>query len=116
MPLNQVQIGELRQKLEEAWSQVVSEIHKTMGLGASFHGDWVDRAANLESLEEELDIGEMERQRLLQIEEALTRMDTGEYGTCQKCGKDIPLERLQAVPEASFDAKCKAEMESTPEI
>lgn len=29
----------------------------------------------------------------------------GEYGICEKCGKEIPRERLEAIPEARFCLK-----------
>ena len=35
-----------------------------------------------------------------QVEIATQRLADGGYGTCVDCGKDIPAERLDAVPEA----------------
>jgi RNA polymerase-binding protein DksA len=32
------------------------------------------------------------------IDEALKRIDSGEYGRCRACGRDIPEERLEARP------------------
>ncbi len=37
---------------------------------------------------------------LLEIEDALGRIDEGTYGTCEACGKPIGEDRLQAVPWA----------------
>ena len=39
---------------------------------------------------------------LARVEHALTKIDNGIYGVCEKCGKDIPLERLKAIPEAEY--------------
>ena len=36
--------------------------------------------------------------QLAQIRDALARMDAGTYGKCERCGKDIPEARLNAVP------------------
>ena len=33
-----------------------------------------------------------------QVEKALARIESGEYGRCEVCGKEIPVERLEAVP------------------
>lgn len=44
-----------------------------------------------------------------QLVRALARIETGEYGTCETCGKEIPLERLQALPSASLCVTCKQE-------
>ncbi len=48
----------------------------------------------------------LQRQQLVR---ALGRIETGEYGTCEKCGKEIPIERLQALPSASLCVACKQE-------
>lgn len=37
---------------------------------------------------------------LEQVEIAQGRLEQGEYGKCVDCGRDIPPERLDAVPEA----------------
>jgi RNA polymerase-binding transcription factor DksA len=36
------------------------------------------------------------REQLRQIEKALARIESGEYGRCEICGKEIPVERLEA--------------------
>ncbi|MDX6396924.1 MAG: DnaK suppressor protein [Gaiellaceae bacterium] len=53
-----------------------------------------------ETYERELDEGleEDAREQLREVEEALARIESGEYGTCRICGKKIPVERLEAVP------------------
>lgn len=33
-----------------------------------------------------------------QITEALERLDTGKYGICERCGKEIGAKRLEALP------------------
>jgi len=56
--------------------------------------------AATETYERELDEGleEDARGQLRQIEKALERIESGEYGRCEICGKEIPVERLEAVP------------------
>ncbi|HUP33343.1 MAG TPA: TraR/DksA C4-type zinc finger protein [Gaiellaceae bacterium] len=53
-----------------------------------------------ETFERELDEGleEDARDQLRQVEEAIVRIDAGEYGLCEADGKPIPVERLEAVP------------------
>ena len=48
-----------------------------------------------------------EEARLKAIEAALRRIDNGTYGTCQRCGKDIAEERLEALPYAELCIDCK---------
>ncbi|MGH2752576.1 MAG: TraR/DksA family transcriptional regulator [Actinomycetota bacterium] len=41
-----------------------------------------------------------------QITGALRRMDEGTYGKCERCGQEIPIERLEARPTASLCVSC----------
>lgn len=56
-------------------------------------------------------IGSKELNRLKLIESALTRIKQGKYGLCMKCGKRIPLDRLEAIPYALLCIACKSEEE-----
>lgn len=38
---------------------------------------------------------------------ALASMDAGTYGRCERCGRDIPFERLEAVPATLLCVDCK---------
>jgi DnaK suppressor protein len=49
---------------------------------------------------------ERERQELAEIEAALERVKTGEYGLCENCGNPIREVRLQALPWARLCIKC----------
>jgi DnaK suppressor protein len=53
-----------------------------------------------ETYERELDEGleEDARGQLRLVEQALAKLEAGEYGRCEVCGKEIPEERLEAVP------------------
>jgi DnaK suppressor protein len=41
------------------------------------------------------------------IEEALAKIDEGRFGKCDKCGKDISIERLKAIPSTKLCIKCQ---------
>ena len=45
------------------------------------------------------------------IEEALKRLEKGEYGRCQECGEPISEGRLRIRPYAVFCVKCKTKHE-----
>ena len=80
---------------------------------------WKEREASREADEKEteelrdllLSLGEIERERLIQIDEALIRIDCGEYGLCVQCGVHIPESRLDAVPWAELCIVCQARRE-----
>ncbi len=56
-------------------------------------------------------LGENAEEVLSQIDGALKRLDEGTYGTCERCGKEIVPERLEAYPWASLCIDCKREVE-----
>ena len=48
------------------------------------------------------------RDRLAEIDMALSRLDDGSYGVCQRCGQQIGAERLAARPAAATCVRCAA--------
>jgi len=54
------------------------------------------------------------REHLRQAEHALSRVEDGSYGQCEKCGKAIAPARLEAMPEATLCIDCKAAEEENP--
>lgn len=47
------------------------------------------------------------RQSLAQVTAALQRIDDGAYGYCERCGGEIPRERLEILPHARFCVPCQ---------
>ncbi len=45
------------------------------------------------------------------IEHALKIIDAGQYGICERCGAEIPIERLEVKPEATLCVKCQGDVE-----
>lgn len=52
-----------------------------------------------------------EQDSLYEIDEALKRLETGTYGTCEMSGKPIPQPRLEALPFTRYTVECQAELE-----
>ena len=48
------------------------------------------------------------RRRLVDVDDALARAETGDYGRCTQCGRDIAPERLAARPQARTCIDCAA--------
>jgi YteA family regulatory protein len=61
-----------------------------------------DTATSLYEREKDLALLEHERHHLEEIEDALSRMETGDYGKCETCQQEIALERLEAVPTTKY--------------
>lgn len=57
-------------------------------------------------------INMLDRRDSLELEEinqALQRIDKGEYGVCVACGDDISLERIKAIPFADKCIHCESD-------
>ena len=52
-------------------------------------------------------LGENAEHVLGRIDAALRRIDAGTYGTCERCGRQIPEERLEARPWAALCIECQ---------
>lgn len=65
-----------------------------------------DIATEVMEREKRLLLESEEGRRLYDIDEALRRLykDPEAFGTCQECGRDIGMERLMVVPEATLCA------------
>jgi YteA family regulatory protein len=51
---------------------------------------------------------------LEKVEDALEKIENGDYGRCENCGRPIPDERLDAVPYTEFCLSCKKRAEGVP--
>lgn len=84
--------------------------NETGGVGA--HSAAPGHPAELASDASEQDVmyGRMESQsdELMEVREALERLEKGGYGDCESCGDPIPLERLRAIPYARLCVGCKS--------
>lgn len=47
-----------------------------------------------------------------ELARALRRMDEGTYGKCERCGQEIPFERLEARPATTLCVACKQQAAS----
>jgi len=45
--------------------------------------------------------------KLASIDKAIAKINSGSYGKCEKCGRQIPLKRLEIFPEALFCVDCQ---------
>ena len=68
--------------------------------------DLADKAASAYSKELNFSLSDGERNLLMLIEEAFTRVKDDTYGTCTNCGNPIGAERLEAIPWAPTCIDC----------
>ncbi len=75
-------------------------------------GDVLDAAADTVQDELNSQLVEVESRELVAIDEAIARMEQGEFGDCDVCGKPIPLNRLRVVPYATDCIECRRKAET----
>ena len=93
-----------RQDLMRAYSISKGDSQSDLDNGTE---DYVDYAVNSYAREFLLSLTEMERKQLLLVEDALNRIDRGEYGYCQQCGEEIAVKRLEVQPWARHCVRCQ---------
>jgi DnaK suppressor protein len=101
----------LQARLQEQRQEIVNMYNQDVRAGQESTDepteDIVDRANNSYNRELMFSISDSERLLLLQIEDALNRMEAGTYGRCTNCGNGIHPLRLDAVPWARFCIDCQ---------
>lgn len=85
----------------------ISEMQKER-LSDSAGDDQVDSGSKTVEREQEISLANSVRDRMVQVERALERLDEGDYGVCEKCGTNIPAARLAAFPSATLCVDCKS--------
>jgi DnaK suppressor protein len=104
---------QLRSGLSEAESELeqldeqVREFGETSELaeGADNHpGDDSDRISEQQRL---LTIRGQLAERKADIEHALEKVESGEFGKCERCGQEIATGRLEALPFARYCVECQ---------
>lgn len=66
-----------------------------------------------DNFDEELDLAllENEQQLLVDIDDALARIKAGTYGRCENCHREVPRQRLEALPYARYCIECAEKLE-----
>ncbi len=85
-------------KPEGDWA---TKFPKFEGGGMESEADEVQEYEKLLSVEYSLE------KRLRDVNLAIEKIKKGTYGICERCGKELDAERLEACPEAKFCIKCK---------
>jgi len=73
--------------------------------------DLVDKAETSYTKEFLLSLTDGEREQLLLIDEAIKRLEHGEFGVCQVCQKEIGGKRLDAIPWTPYCIDCQEKAE-----
>jgi DnaK suppressor protein len=111
--VNKRNIEFFRTLLHQRMDELRSEAGKTVESmdGDENFPDPSDRATMESNRNSMLRIRDRERKLIFKIQEALQRLDAGEYGICEECGEEIGIERLKARPVTTLCIECKSSQE-----
>jgi DnaK suppressor protein len=101
----------LAAKKESIIRKLTDTITESKEMESNVAQDLVDKAETSYTKEFLLSLSDGERELLLQIDEALKRLDHGEFGVCQVCTKDIAEKRLKALPWTPLCINCQEKAE-----
>jgi RNA polymerase-binding transcription factor len=94
-----------KEVLKERLERVDASLRKTHAK------DWSEQAQERENDEVVEALGSNIRVELNQINEALDRVESGEYGKCAICDGPIRVARLEALPYTDRCLTCASELE-----
>lgn len=109
---------ELEDKLKKEKAAIEKQLSTFADKDPNLKGDWDSRFPKFDGNIEEA-AGEVEEYtsrlpvefsletRLRDINLALEKLEKGEYGKCEKCGKNIEEKRLEILPAARLCMKCQ---------
>jgi DnaK suppressor protein len=69
-----------------------------------------EEAVDLEESDVDQAILNNEKTLLVEVQQALARIDNGTYGICSNCGQPIPEKRLEAIPWATLCVTCESKL------
>lgn len=73
--------------------------------------DSMDLATSVTTQTLNMQFQDRERTLLLEIDEALRRIEAGEFGVCEECDEEIGMGRLRAQPWTRLCVRCKEDEE-----
>ncbi len=108
----ELNLQDIRKALEEEQKSIQNEIEEEKNRRVDvINPDRSDLAQSYDRKQRESAILDRLEDRLTKVEGALHRLAEGTYGRCQRCGKLISPERLEAMPYATLCVDCQAELE-----
>ena len=110
-----------KKQVQQLYERLVSERNRVMqGLGEHLS----DAISNIDPLSDEMDVAQRhteqaylmrfadkERKLLVQIQNALDKLEEGEYGVCEGTGEPIAYKRLELRPWTRYSVEYKEQVE-----
>ncbi len=109
--MNPIMLEHFRKKLLEWKAEIIHEsdvtLHDLQDEGGLQEPDIADRASVETEVALELRTRDRQRKLIGKIDEALERIQRGEYGYCEETGEPIGIKRLEARPIATLTVEAQ---------
>ncbi len=113
--MNKKELKRFKDILEARKAEIMdmAETQKEQGVSLSVDDlpDEVDLASSEAEQAMSLRLRDRERVLLRKIDKTLEKIEDGSYGTCESCGEEIGVKRLEARPVTDLCIRCKEEQE-----
>ena len=107
--MSDVSIADLRASLEaerDSLRHQLDDLGFGGGVGHQFDSNFADSSQVTAERGEVEALGGKLKETLDDVEYALQKIESGDFGTCESCGQPIPMPRLEAMPAARFCIDC----------
>ncbi len=117
--MDSAQLDHYRTRLQDKRNELTTRVRSARDSEAeptdSDAPDLGDRALSTMTRDLQYQLSTTEREALRRVDRALERIGSGEFGTCDHCGKEVQPGRLDAVPWALHCIQCQ-ELQDRGEI
>lgn len=111
--LSESKINEYKSRLETERAKLLAGIRPEDSHENFYQADVVtpeEESDETEQYADQLALEQTHKDRINEIDMALNKIKTGEYGICENCGRGISEKVLDIVPESQYCEDCKKEM------
>jgi len=103
----------LLERLREQRSELLAQIaaQPMPEVGQMTYGSQAEAASDVYEQQRVLTVRRHLERQLQEVEDAIARAERGLHGRCESCGKAIPPERLEILPETRLCVECQRQRE-----
>ena len=108
-------IERFRKRLLQAREEIIGQMRQrdtsAQEIGKNGIQDIGDESVTISNRHLLMSLSENERTKLIEVDEALDRIEEGSYGICEECEEPIALKRLEVIPNARYCVQCMENLE-----
>ena len=108
--MNEKDLSIFRQKLESMLLEIDDYLSKTKDSAAAVEPDkGLGRLSRMEAMQDQqmvLELRRRKKRQLLEVKNAISRIEQNLFGKCVFCGKKISSDRLDVFPEVQTCVNC----------